>query len=217
MAVLDAGLPALREGLGGKVFECAARFQGIFRAYPGIGRHVDLYHPDTQGPVDIAEVVWGSDFFLALYEEPELVRKLLALITDTYAAFLREWYRAAPPGPYSTHWGLMYKGRLMIRNDSLMNLSPKVYTDLVRPLDQKLFDEFGGGAVHFCGRGDHYIAAMSEMRGLTAINMSQPHLNDMEKIYRSTVNKGIKLIGFDRTTAEKAKAEGRLPKGQVQC
>ena len=53
-------------------------------------------------------------------------------------------------------------------------------------------DRFGGkGAFHFCGRGEHYIEPMSEMTGLTAVAMTQPHLNDMEVIYRSTVDRKI--------------------------
>ncbi len=87
--------------------------------------------------------------------------------------------------------------------------------EFVRPLDQRLFDQFGGtGAVHFCGRGEHYIEAMSQMRGLTAIAMSQPHLNDMGPICRNTVDKGIKLLGFPREAAESA---GRNLRGQVHC
>ena len=55
---------------------------------------------------------------------------------------------------------------------------------------------------------------MSEMTGLSAIAMSGPHLNGMDTIYENTVDKGIKLIGFDRSAAE---AAGRPLKGQVHC
>lgn len=33
--------------------------------------------------------------------------------------------------------------------------------------------------------------------------MSQPHLNDLETIYRNTVDKGIKILAFDREFAER--------------
>lgn len=216
--VADAGVPDLRAGLGGKVFDCAEYFLELFAKYPAVRRHVALYHPDVQGPIDAAEVIWGSDIFLAFYDEPDLLRRFLEVITQAYTAFMRKWYKLVPESePYSVHWGLLHKGRLMIRNDSLMNLSPDIYTQFVRPLDQRLFDEFGGGAIHFCGRGSHFIADMSAMRGLTAIQMSQPHLNDMEVIYRNTVDKGIKLLNFDTQTAQAAIAAGRALRGQVQC
>jgi len=196
-ALLDAGVPDLRGGLGEKVFATAERFLEVFRDYPKLARHVTLYHPDTQGPIDIAEVVWGSDIFYAFYDDTRLLRDLLDLITETYIRFLLAWYDlVGPPDGCATHWGLMHKGTIMIRNDSLMNLSPQAYVEFVRPLDQRLFDQFGGGAIHFCGRGDHYIEPLSQMTGLTAINMSQPECNDMETILRHTVDKGIKLIGL---------------------
>ena len=217
-ALVAAGVPDPRAGLGGKVFDCAERFLDALRKHPKVGRCVALYHPDVQGPIDAAEVVWGSDIFLAFYEEPELLKDLLDLITRTYAAFMHRWYALVPPEDgESTHWEIRHRGRLMIRNDSLMNLSPSLYVEYVRPLDQRLLDEFGGGAIHFCGKGSHYIEAMSQVRGLHGIQMSQPHLNDMETIYRHTVDKGIPLLSFDRKTAEAAKAAGRKLRGRVQC
>ena len=50
--------------------------------------------------------------------------------------------------------------------------------------------------MHFCGRGDHYIESLCKIPGLYGVNMSQPHYNDMEKIYRATVEAGIPLLGF---------------------
>lgn len=203
--LVDAGVPDLRTGLGGKVFDTAELFLDVFHRYPKIGRNVHLYHPDMQGPIDVAEVVWGSEIFYAFYDAPDLLRDFLNLVTETYVAFMRKWCELVPPaGDYSAHWGFFHKGVLMIRNDSLMNLSPETYVEFIRPLDQRLFDEFGGGAIHFCGRGDHYIGPMSAMSGLTAIQLSQPQLNDMETIYRNTVDKGIKLLGLAREVGKSA-------------
>jgi len=214
-ALLDRGVPDVSTGLGGKVFAAAEMFLDVMRRYERIGQHVALYHPDVQGPIDVAEVVWGSDIFYAFYDETELLRDFLELVTQTYTAFMRRWYALVPPaGAFSTHWGFMHRGRLMLREDSLMNLSPELYVEFIRPLDQRLFDEFGGGAIHFCGRGDHYIAPMSEMRGLYAVNLSQPHLNDMETICRHTVDRGIVLIGM---SPEWVRQAGRPLLGRVQC
>ena len=104
----------------------------------------------------------------------------------------------------------------MLRTDSAMNLSPAMFDEFIRPYEQKLLDGLGGGAIHFCGRGDHYIASMSAMPGLTGIAMSQPHLNDMEVIYRHTVDKGIPLLGFNPKAVAEALAAGRPLRGRVQ-
>lgn len=215
LKLLDKGVPDLEGGLGDKVFAMALRYLDMFGKYPTIAGHVELFHPDVQGPIDVAEVVWGSDIFYAFYEAQPLLRDFLELVTQTYAAFMRKWYKLVPRrGEHSVHWGMLHKGALMIRNDSLMNLSPEMYVEFVRPLDQRLFDEFGGGAMHFCGRGDHYIARMCEMAGLAAVNPSQPHLNDMETIYRSTVDKGIKLLNLRKHAVDSA---ARPLRGQVHC
>ncbi len=216
-AALDRGPPDIRSALGGKVFACLDHFQRIMRPYPRISRWVEIYHPDLQGPVDVLEVVWGSDMFLGVLDRADLFAAALERITGTYIEFLGEWVkRAGPPGEYTTHWGATIRGLPMLRNDSLMNLSPATYVAHIRPLDQRIFDAFGGwGGVHFCGRGDHFIGALSEMRGLGCIAMSQPHLNDMEAIYRHTVDKGIRLIGLSPAEVSRALLARRPLRGLV--
>jgi len=214
--VVAAGVPDLQNGYGHKVFEMGERYLEITRKYPKIGSCVHIYHPDLQGPMDIAEVVWGSMIFYALYDQPELVKAFLEIVTETYIQFMRAWLRLVPfRDGGNAHWGLFHKGNIMLRDDSAMNLSTEMFDEFIRPYDQRLLDEFGGGAIHFCGKGDHYIARMSQMDGLYAIAMSQPEYNDMETIYANTVDKGIKLIGLSHTAAEEAVARGRDLHGQV--
>jgi len=191
-------------GCGNQVFEVGRRFRQISDRYPKIGQHVHVYHPDLQGPMDICELLAGSDLFLMLVDEPELMHELLSLVTETYIRFLREWQKIWPPaGSHSVHWGWLQKGHIMIRNDSMMNLSPAMFTEFVRPYDQCLYDAFGGGAMHFCGRGDHYIEQVSDMPGVHAVNMSQPQYNNMEMMFRHTAEKGIRLLGCDpKATAD---------------
>ena len=82
-----------------------------------------------------------------------------------------------------------------------MNLSPDLYREFAVPYDTKLYERFGGGAMHFCGRGDHYIEALSEVPRLTGVNLAQPEYNDMETIYKHTVDKGIKILMMSRQHA----------------
>lgn len=216
--VVERGVPDVRATeIGRKVFHCGERFTELFERYPRIGRWVDLYHPDLQGPVDVAEVVWGSDMFYGFYDQPELVRGLLELVTQLYEQFIGLWFELAPNrhDPYTSHWMDLQRGWLMLRDDSLMNLSPEMYVEFVRPYDQRLLSKYHGGAIHFCGRCDHYIQAMSEMSDLYAVQMSQPHLNDMEVVFRNTVDKGIRMLGLAQEAAEAALASGRPLHGLV--
>jgi len=217
-AVVARGAPDLTAGLGGKVLEMGHRFTTLLAEYPKVGRYVHLYHPDLQGPMDVVEVLWGSEFLTQLYENPGLVKSLLELVTETYIAFMRAWGQIAPfSNERCVHWSMMHKGHVMLRDDSAMNLSPALFDEFIRPYNQRILDAFGGGGDHFCGKGDHFIANLSELEGLHAVAMSQPEYNDMETIFRHTVDKGIKLLALERAAADAAIAAGRDLHGHVHC
>lgn len=215
---IDGGVPDLQGGWGAKVFEMGRRYAEIARQYPNIGRHVHVYHPDLQGPMDICELLWGSSMFYTLVEDPPLIKEFLDLITRTYIAFMREWTRIFPfDAEGNMHWGYYHRGSVMLRDDSAMNLSPEMFNEFIRPHDQRILDEFGGGCIHFCGRGDHYIHLVGEMRGVNGVNLSQPEYNDMETNFRNTIDKGIVLLDLSREAAERALAAGRTLHGRVSC
>lgn len=90
---------------------------------------------------------------------------------------------------------------------------PELYEEFAVPCDRILLERYGGGIMHFCGRGDHYITRLCSQPLLTGVNMSLPHLNDMEIIYRNTVDRGIPPVGFppDRAYADAARGfHGRM-------
>jgi len=216
--LVDAGVPEIKGGYTEPVLEMGAYYAALAAQYPKIGRFVHIYHPDFQGPMDICEVVWGSTIFYAIYDQPDLVQALLEIVTETYVRFMRAWLEVVPfEEGFNAHWGLLHRGNIMLRDDSAMNLSPDMFDQFIRPYDQRLLDEFGGGAIHFCGKGDHYIERLSQMDQVYAINMSQPEYNDMETIYRHTVDKGISIIGLRPETAQASAAEGRDLHGRVHA
>jgi hypothetical protein len=216
--LVKAGIPDLRQGFGGRVLEMGERFAAIAEEYPCIGQYVHIYHPDLQGAMDICEIIWGSSLFLDIYDEPQLVHDFLNLIVETYSAFMQIWQRIHPPKSWgSVHWGMHLNGSIMLRVDSATNFSPRMVKQFILPYEQALLDNFGGGGIHFCGRGDHFIAMLSDLRGLNAVNMSQPELNDLNKIFEHTVAKGINLIGLEQQIADQALAEGIDLHNRVHC
>lgn len=115
---------------------------------------------------------------------------------------------------YSMHWSMMHRGGLMLPDDSAMNLSPGMVAEFIVPYDQRLLGTFGGGAIHFCG-GDHYIDALSTMEGLHAVHLLQPEYNDMEAIFRNTVDRNIRIIDLKREAAQAALDLGRALRKSV--
>ena len=198
-AIVAKGVPDFMNiGWTPKVFECGRFFQKSLAPYPKLKKYVRIYHPDLQGPLDAAEVVWGSDILLSFYDNPQLLTAFLNLVTETYTQFLKRWFSEIPnpKGRLASHWGIAHHGNIMLRNDSVMNISGEMYEEYVMPFDQRLLKEFGGGAVHFCGKGDHYIDRLARLDGFTAVNLSQPEYNDMEKIFKNTVDVGIPILSL---------------------
>lgn len=215
---LDAGLPDLNNGLGAKVWETAAYYQDVLKNYPSLSRHIHIYHPDLQGPLDALELIRGSDFFLDIYDDPEFVRDLLELITSTYISFMKKWDRlvhSTTQTEFSPHWGMWIKGRIMLRNDSAVNLSAEMYDEFVRPYDERILNEFGGGAVHYCGKGDHFVRSLCEMSLCYGIHLSQPHLNNMDSVLRGSVEEGKRILWLDRLCVEQLQRQGRSLRGLV--
>ena len=208
--IIKKGIPELNTGLGSRVFEMGCKFNEWMDNYPSIRKYVSIFHPDLQGPMDVCELLYGSDLFTDLIEKPLLIKQLLSLITETYTAFMRKWYQLVPSHKgYSTHWSMLHRGHIMLRDDSAMNLSPEMFEEFIKPYDQQLLSAFDGGAIHFCGRGDHFIEKASQMEKLYAINLSQPEYNNLETIFSNTIDKNIRLLALKREVAEDAVRTGR--------
>jgi len=217
-ATLARGIPDLHSNLGGHVFAMGRYFRDLLAPYPHLSRYVHLYHPDLQGPLDVTELLWGSSIFTALLDETERVHAMLDLVVRTYTAFLQEWYAMVPPvDGEAVHWAMLHRGRIMLRDDSAMNLSPAMIQEFVAPYDQRLLKAFGGGCIHYCGRGDHHMPILAHLDSLYGVNLSQPEMNKMESIFHHTVDRGIPLLGLEKTAAQAALDAGRDLHHLVHC
>ena len=213
--IVEKGMPRLDAALGGRVLEFGELCREIFEKYPKIKKYVQVYHPDTQGPLDIAELLWGGEMFYEMYDDPDFVHSVMRLVTDTYKAFMDKWYGIIPMREegLTVHWWLLQKGNIMLRCDSAMNLSVDFHSEFAMPYDKELLDYFGGGCMHFCGRGDHYIQNLCALDNLYGINMSQPHLNDMDKIFDAVAASGKTILTLP--SADTYAENERIRRGMV--
>lgn len=193
--ILDAPKPDLHAGNCDAIFSVAERFVRIREKYPKIAQFVRIDNPDAQGPMDNCELLWGSDMFYAFYDEPELLHALLRRVTDTVRDLTEAWMKILPnTDGLASYFGRLGRGRIVLRDDSAMNLSPEFFDEFIAPYDGELLEYFGGGIVHFCGRGDHFVDRLAKVKGLTCVDMSQPHLNDMDKILSALPDRGINMF-----------------------
>ena len=208
----------LSKTLAARVFNFAERWAELSAPYESVRRYVHIYNPDLQGPFPLADMLWGSDIYTDIIDEPETVRSAVSFFADVIIEFLKKYHALCPPfdAGHSVEWGLLHPGAVIIRNDAAMNISGHMYREFVMPEDQRIIDAFGGG-IHFCGKGDHYISHISQIKGLSTFNMSQPECNDMEIIYQNTIDKGIVIIGLPASEVKRAVAAGRDLRGRVHC
>ena len=186
--MLEVGLPEKLEGRG--VFERSIETLEFYNEklndYSNCKKTVQISLPDLQGPMDTAEQLWGSDIYYAFYENIDLLERLLSCVADTMLKVEKEYRmhihdRLEPD--FNTQHGYVIPGRIMIRNDSSIMISPEMYESFIRPHDEKVLKDIGNGSIHFCGKGQHLVKKMLEIPCLRGLDFGEPHLMDISYIY----------------------------------
>ena len=207
-ALIKKGIPDPNAGLGRACFETAEYYLKVLSKYPKLKSVVTIYHPDFQGPFDAAHLIWGHEMLYAMFDHPEIVHGLLSVITETYISWMKKWKEfVRDDSAFTAHWDYIVKGGIMIRDDSVVMISPDQYEEFVKPYDQKLLSVFGG-CIHFCGKGDAFIDSMCKTKNLSGINCSQPELNDFGLLLRSARKNRIVLVGLKENAVPRDDARG---------
>jgi len=188
--------------------------------HPACRQAIQIAMPDLQGPLDTAEQLWGSGIYYAFQDDTDLLSRLLTKIVDTMlgvAARCRKYATDRLEPEANTQHGYMIPGRLLIRNDSAILLSPGMYAESVRPHDARLLKEISGGSIHFCGDGEHLVPKMLEIPDLRGIDLGQPELMDCESIYAQCREHEAALTDLQpsREDLMSGKARERFPTGCV--
>jgi len=181
---------------------------------------IQISMPDLQGPLDTAELLWGSEIYYAFYDGQELLERLLARVVDAMFAVSEQFRRYArdrlDPAANTQH-GYVIPGRLMIRDDSAIMLSPDMYAEFVRSHDARLLRRVGEGAIHFCGNGQHLIETFLDIPDLAGVDLGQPELMDVPVIYSQCRERGVAVTNMrpSRDDLLCGKARADFPTGCV--
>lgn len=170
--IISGGIPDFCKGFANRITETHAFYRDMLSKYPKCSKYIRIYHPDLQGPFDIAHLIWGGEIYYAMYDSTELVKELLSLVTDTYIAFMNRIKSEINDeiGEYVFHWGTLYKGKIVLRDDSSVNLSKDMFLEFSKPYHERIFAELNGGGIHFCGRADQWVFDMIRINGLKTMN-----------------------------------------------
>jgi hypothetical protein len=195
-------------------------YQEQISKYPKCKQVIQISLPDLQGPIDTADILWGSKIFLAILTEPQLVTALMTKIVDTMikvANYYRQFTSDRLEPFANTQHGYNIPGRLMIRNDSAIMVSPDTYREMILPQDARLLKEAGTGTIHFCGDGDHLIEPMLEIPDVRGIDLGQPELMDTRKLFEMCSSKRVAVthINPSREDLVSGQAVQNYPTGAV--
>lgn len=187
-AIVDAPLPDLGAGLLPQVLEHYAYFHAALVEYPNCGEALQITLPDLQGPFDTAELLWGSDIYLAFYDpgDSRLMAALMEKITDlmlvVYDRLQRET-RENLGSDYHYRHAAGQKGKFLICQDSVTNISPDHYREVIQPVDTRLTAELNVMGFHSCGRVEHHLENWVNVPGMCCVDVGQPERNDLDVLY----------------------------------
>jgi hypothetical protein len=207
--IVNAPLADRSAGLVPRALEQYDYYRDTLLDYPRCQTAFQLTLPDLQGPFDIVELLWGSDAFVAFYEDQALLSALLEKITDTilvaHQCFSGEVKENIGEGFQYQH-ATAIKGQILLRSDTTIMISPSHYQEFILPHDGRIGQSLGSVAVHFCGNGQHQLANMLATPNLGSLDLGQPWMMDIDDIFTEASSRQVGLtrvtVPEDKLTAE---------------
>ena len=186
-SLIARGVPDICKNLGKKVIETCKYFNDKLREYPKCFQAIHISQPDLQGPFDIAHLLIGGDIFYKVYDEPEMLRQLLEIITETYISFRKSidnllTHQAGKSAVY-VH-GCIYGGKVIIKDDTAaINLSREMYNEFAKLYNERILEAFGGGSLHYCGEARKWHFESINSKWLKGINYGNPEMHNLKNSY----------------------------------
>ncbi|MDR1283320.1 MAG: hypothetical protein LBK99_21250 [Opitutaceae bacterium] len=207
---IENGPPPLHAGFGPRILETCDYYARTLARHPRLQRTIAIYHPDFQGPFDTAHLLYGTDLYYDMCDDPGFVHQLLATITDTWIALMDQIlpHMSEPVEGHCHHWDALYPGHIVLRNDTAVTLSPDMYNEFVRPYDERILRHYHGGSMHYCGARLPWLPDMLQKTGhLHAMNFGRvPGLAYgrpfIEEVRQRSAPRHIAIVGYNMTLDE---------------
>lgn len=138
-----------------------------------LGPDVPIGVPDIQSPFDIAALIWRKqDLFVALYEEPDAVKRLVGKCLALLKSFLQAFQEAFPNCNLChcpTAWAPPELG-CWLSEDEAGCLSVPAFEEFCLPALVDLSNTFGGLFMHCCATADHQYPSFRKIPNLRGLN-----------------------------------------------
>ncbi len=170
--IISKGIPNLDTGFGRRLTLTHEFYQEKLEKYPKCRDFIKIYHPDFQGPLDVAHLIYGSDIYMDMYDEPELVHELLELVTDTYIEIMKRTKKEINDeyGENCFHWSHLYGGMYDEPElvHELLELVTDTYIEIMKRTKKEINDEYGENCFHW----SHLYGGHVVVRNDSAVNIS---------------------------------------------
>jgi hypothetical protein len=157
-----------RDGLMPRVLETIRYFR--------IHSDLPISCTDPQGPFTTALTLVGpTRLFVWLYEHPRVVHELMEFCTEVFIRWVtvQKQEIGDERGKYCFPHGILLPdafGKVWLCDDDCVAISAEHYREFVVPYNSRVFREFGGGTLHFCGSAEHQIGNLAATEGLVGVN-----------------------------------------------
>ena len=202
------------------VVETLEYYHSILAIYPAVSSSVAVILPDLQGPFDTAAMLWGSSIFCALHENPQLINRLLNTISDTmihiYGHLHRHTGTELLPDGFSHQHGSIIRGNLMLRCDSNLMMSPRMYKKQVFVHDINVLKGVGYGSYHSCGCWEHNVPTVMEAKEIGSLDFGgQSSMNDINALFKMACHykKHLNLVDVTEDELIDGRVLERFPTG----
>lgn len=162
------------------------------------GTGISLYPMDLQGPIDMAHLFLGDEFFYLLYDDPELVCKALELSLAAEIYGMEKCLEIIAPTDWVCHYNdlvLPASRPLKISEDTSTLLSREHLEQFMRPYTTRLLAHFGGGYIHYCGDNQHLLEMVPTFAQNIGLNFGNPERHDPKSVLASLSRNGMYYYG----------------------
>lgn len=161
---------------------------------------IPMSYCDVQSPLNMLSYLMPmSELFMEIYDDPDSVEKVTAIITELLIDFLKKQENligdclAKPGHGFASSRKFQAMG---MSADNVVMLSPDMYRDLCFSYDDQIGAAFGGLAFHSCGEWSLHADMVRDLKTLKIIDgafspQTDPGFNDCKKWHDIFAGSGV--------------------------